>query len=127
MNADPAASTSPRLLLVYHADGGRWQALRDAAHKLVSPDTYPCTLCTLTHGVVRERSAWRAFRARHGTTVAIWHRDEFAAAFPDQPIRTPCVMARASDGMMHEVLSPAAIAAISDVDGLIARLAVLLG
>jgi len=116
MSADPAASTTPRLLLVYHADSGRWQVLRDAAHKLVSPDAYPCTLCTLTHGVMGERSAWRAR-----------NRDEFVAAFPDPQIRTLCVLARASEGTLHEVLSPTAIAAIDEVDGLIARLAVLLG
>jgi len=127
MSASPPANAIPRVLLIYHTDGGRWQALRDAAHKMVSPTSYPCALCTLTHGVFRARGPWRDFQARHGTAVAVWHRDEFVAAFPDQAIRTPCVLARTAEGSLHEVLSPAAIAVIDDVDGLIARLAVLLG
>ncbi len=39
------------LLFVYNADSGLVAGLFDSAHKLLSPSTYQCQLCTLTHGV----------------------------------------------------------------------------
>jgi hypothetical protein len=48
-----------QLIFVYNADSGGLNTLFDIAHKVVSPETYSCSLCMLTHGVLSERTAWK--------------------------------------------------------------------
>ena len=38
----------PRLLFVYNADTGLFNALADSAHKILSPQTYQWVLCEVT-------------------------------------------------------------------------------
>ena len=40
----------PKLLFVYNAETGFFNKLVDFAHKIISPKTYPCSLCALTYG-----------------------------------------------------------------------------
>ena len=40
--------TTRTLIFIYNANGGIFSAMADAAHKLVSPETYPCSLCAIT-------------------------------------------------------------------------------
>ena len=75
--------TGPRIVLVYNADSGRFNALLDMAHKLFAPETYQCDLCAITHGVFREREAWARFVERLPLPVAYLHRDEFRARHPE--------------------------------------------
>ncbi|WP_266206038.1 hypothetical protein [Pontibacter kalidii] len=41
---------APKLLFVYNAETGFFNKLTDFAHKIISPKTYPCSLCALTYG-----------------------------------------------------------------------------
>lgn len=66
-----------RLLVVYNADAGRLHAAVDSLHKLISPATYSCDLCRLTHGPIRMKSAWRAFVESPDLPVRVIHRDEY--------------------------------------------------
>ena len=115
-------AAEPTLLLVYHADSGRWNALWDIAHKVISPDSYPCALCALTHGAFSERSTWGAFRQRHAEGLLILHRDDFQRQYPDMSITTPCVLAREPHGTWLTMLATAEIQGLAGVDALIARL-----
>jgi hypothetical protein len=69
------------LIFVYNADSGRLSALFDAGHKIVSPETYKCNLCTLTHGSFTERKAWKTFRESADLNLTFLHRDEFEEQF----------------------------------------------
>lgn len=115
-------TTPMGLLLVYHADSGSWRAMWDSAHKLFSPDTYPCSLCAFTHGLWGEVAAWKSFRERHPGAITVMHRDEFHRAFPGRQLATPSVFQVASDGSLTEALDAQAITACIDVDGLIEAL-----
>lgn len=68
---------SMKLIFVYNAVSGAVQALLDTAHKIVSPDTYPCELCDLTHGVFKEREEWLRFRESLDIPTLFLHKDEF--------------------------------------------------
>jgi hypothetical protein len=39
-----------KLLFVYNADSGLFNSIAEAAHKIVSPQTYRCDLCRITYG-----------------------------------------------------------------------------
>jgi len=81
------------LIFVYNADGGKLSALFDAGHKIVSPHTYKCNLCTLTHGTFTERKAWKAFREAVSLNLIFLHKDEFERQF-DNKFSYPIVLRR---------------------------------
>ncbi len=66
-----------RLLFVYNADSGLLNTTKDIGHKLFSPATYDCFLCSLTHGTFRENPEWKTFRQGSSTEMVFLHRDEF--------------------------------------------------
>ena len=71
-----------KLVFVYNADAGFFHALSDFAHKIVSPDTYPCSLCMLTHGKLGMREEWKSFVEGLELPAEFLHRDEFKSNYP---------------------------------------------
>ena len=69
------------LLFIYNADAGKLHAAIDVAHKLLSPGTYSCNLCQLTHGLLREHRAWAEFKKRAKEELVFYHKDEFEAKY----------------------------------------------
>lgn len=73
--------THTKLIFVYNANSGFTSRLFDLGHKLVSPSTYPCSLCTLTHGLTGEKQAWKYFQREMNIGMAFLHKDEFEQQF----------------------------------------------
>ena len=115
------------LLIVYNADGGIFSALADALHKVVSPATYPCSLCAMTYGPVAMRGRWRNFLARLPQTKRFYHRDDFAAAYPDSVVALPAILTRAPGHAPRLLVSAAELDAASGLEGLIEMMRVRLG
>ncbi len=63
-----------RLIFVFDADSGAWDALVDSAKKVLRIDG--CNLCQITHGLVAEKPEWRECRKALGVPVEYVHRDE---------------------------------------------------
>ncbi|RTE53629.1 GTPase [Arenibacter aquaticus] len=71
------------LVFVYNAQSGIANALLDSAHKMLSPKTYDCGLCAITHGVMGENRKWKDFRRSWGVSMEFLHSDEFSKKYPD--------------------------------------------
>jgi hypothetical protein len=69
------------LVFVYNADRGFFNLMADISHKMLSPTTYPCNLCALTHGAFSMRKEWRDFLAKIKPPLTFMHRDEFRKEF----------------------------------------------
>ncbi|MBK1724590.1 hypothetical protein [Thiocystis violacea] len=87
----------PTWLFVYNADTGLFNGLADAAHKILSPETYACALCKVTYGWFGERGVWRDFLASLNADCRFLHRDEFQARFPEARIALPAVLRLVDD------------------------------
>lgn len=111
---------SRKLLFIYNADSGRLNTAFDMAHKLISPSTYKCNLCSLTHGVFSERELWKAFREASGDDLVFLHRDEFEARYPEQPAY-PVILLEQDNGLTV-LLSAEEIRPFESVDRLINEL-----
>jgi hypothetical protein len=70
-----------KLVFVYNANAGLLNSLLDLAHKVISPATYPCSLCAITYGT-RMRPEWKAFIDSLPIPSEFLHRDELAAIYP---------------------------------------------
>jgi len=88
----------PTLVFVYNADSGFLNSLFDIGHKLVSPATYSCRLCSLTHSTFRMRSEWRGFVERLGVPVEFLHRDEFSGRYRLAAVQLPAVYLKSESG-----------------------------
>ena len=69
------------LVFVYNADRGFFNMMADISHKVLSPSTYPCNLCALTHDAFSMRKEWRDFLAKIKPPLTFLHRDEFRKEF----------------------------------------------
>lgn len=67
-----------KLIFVYNADSGLLNSMKDWAHKVVSPQTYTCSLCALTYDNLGMRRPWREFIQGLDYEVEFLHRDELA-------------------------------------------------
>lgn len=108
------------LLFVYNADGDLGSRLLDAAHKALSPATYPCGLCAITYGPLGVRPAWRAFVDALPVPVAFLHRDTFRARYGDRPL--PAVLFETNKGCLDEVVPASELVADPDPEADLERL-----
>ncbi|MBI5659455.1 MAG: GTPase [Nitrosomonadales bacterium] len=53
----------------------------DIAHKVISPSTYQCALCSLTHNALSEKSEWADFRKSSRHDLQFLHKNEFEAQY----------------------------------------------
>jgi hypothetical protein len=72
-----------KIIFVYNANTGFFNALTDSAHKLFSPKTYSCNLCKLTHGLTSMKSDWADFIKSLNIELEFLHKDEFKEKFPN--------------------------------------------
>lgn len=110
----------PRLILVYNADGGLLNAVKDAVWKVVRPASYPCSLCALTYGWVSMYGAWRRFLDSQPHTKIFHHRDDFAAAFPGFPVALPAILLAEGNAPPQLLVSAAELDALPDLGALMA-------
>jgi hypothetical protein len=107
-----------QLIFVYNADSGGLNTLFDIAHKVVSPETYSCSLCMLTHGVLSERTAWKSFRESSAIPMVFLHRDEFEHRY-DALQSYPVVLQAQEDDRLEVLLTTEDLQKLSTVEALI--------
>ncbi len=114
----------PELVFVYNADSGLLHRAFDAAHKAVSPETYRCDLCKLTHGALREKERWRAFVVSLPWPVRFLHRDDAEREWPELDVAWPAVLFFRNDLPAPAILIDAeGFSELTDVEELIGVLA----
>ena len=93
-------AVEPKIVFVYNADSGVFNALTDAAHKILSPQTYPCSLCALTHSALGMRREWKQFLDGLGVPLEFLHADELRARHPAAAgVPLPAVFRRRGEGL----------------------------
>jgi hypothetical protein len=80
-----------KLVLVYNAKSGVGNAIADSIHKFVSPETYPCQLCDLTHGYFWEKKQRSEFIHWLHIPIELYHKDEIPSKFSHVPV-PPCIL-----------------------------------
>jgi hypothetical protein len=108
-----------RLVLVYNAEDGFFNALTDWAHKAFSPSTYACALCRYTAGVAGLKTPWKTFLDLLPLQKKFFHRTEFKTAFPQQAAITLPVIMLGSKGSLEVLVSAEEIKATGGVMTLI--------
>lgn len=105
------------LLFVYKADSGLFNTATDIAHKILSPATYECKLCALTHGYFTMRKEWAGFLEELGVPCEFRHRDELQGEPGVDPGMLPAVY-RWKDKAWQPCARPQQIEACADLNEL---------
>lgn len=111
-------STAAQLIMVYNADGDKVSVLLNMAHKIVSPSTYECSLCAITHGAFTMRARWKEFLKQFSRKPRELHRDEFLAEFPDTAISFPAILVRFGNEAPRVLVTSVGLNTVSDIDEL---------
>lgn len=96
----------PALVFVYNADSGVFNRLSDIAHKILSPETYACNLCALTHTSFGMRREWRNFIETLNLPVEFLHADQLKSRYGKSNHALPIVYKKTGEHL--EILLDAA-------------------
>lgn len=72
-------------------DSGLFNTITDIAHKILSPATYACNLCALTHGHFKVREEWVDFLNTLDADCEFLHRDEVRQRYPGIDVQLPAI------------------------------------
>jgi len=87
------------LVFVYNADSGLVNTLLDIGHKIVSPQTYSCNLCALTHSTFSMRDEWKQFVAHLDCQIEFLHRDELSERYGLHDVALPAIFLKIPTGL----------------------------
>ena len=107
-----------KIILVYNADNGFFNAVNDWAHKFFSPSTYQCSLCKYTYGLTGMLMPWKKFIESLDFPAEFLHRSEFRQLHPDVKTDLPAVIATTKRGL-EVLLRPEQISAAGELESLI--------
>ncbi|MBD3610090.1 MAG: hypothetical protein HUJ30_06030, partial [Gammaproteobacteria bacterium] len=97
------------------ADSGKFNAIKDTIHKIISPGTYECNLCDITHGYFSMNKQWKDFLSELDVEIRFLHKDEFLSSHASYKTELPVIMLQASDEL-ETFISSQEINACLDVD-----------
>lgn len=86
-----STTTKPFILFVYNAESGIFNTVTDIAHKIFSPETYTCNLCSLTYGTFTIRKEWQLYLEELEADFEFLHKDELSEKYDITPIELPAV------------------------------------
>lgn len=112
---------SDKLIFVYNANSGVINGLLDFAHKLISPQTYACSLCRVTYGNTGMKGQWREYVNSLPYQVEFLHRDELTQKYPElSAIELPAgLVLNGKQKTPHVIISATEFNAQRDVTSLI--------
>lgn len=107
----------PHIIFVYNADSGLFNTITDIAHKVISPATYSCQLCSLTHSYFSVKKNWTSFLEGLDAKLEFLHRDEVHAKYGLSELTLPVVLLN-HDNQLTTWISTAEINDCSSMDAL---------
>ena len=109
------------IIFVYNANSGILNLLKDVAHKIMSPSTYPCSLCGLTYNTFNENATWKDYRKKKSSEFLFLHKDEFESQYTAATFKYPAVL-KEEYGQLEPLLQPSEINKMNSVEQLIQKL-----
>lgn len=107
----------PQLVFVYNADSGLFNTLTDIAHKIISPSTYSCNLCSLTHSYFAVKKDWTEFLSGIDAELEFLHKDELAEKYGLTKLSLPVILLN-KNNQLEEWISTAEINECSQIEDL---------
>ena len=85
------------LIFIYNAKSGLYQAAVDWTHKIISPGTYECSLCSLTYGNLGKYNKWSKFLETINMNKSFIYDDQLSDLSIYNNELLPCIFLREDD------------------------------
>lgn len=105
-----------QVLFVYNVNSDLFSAASGWVHKILSPSSYQCHLCTLTYGDFFVKQEWKSFTEMLPVKTVFLHKDEFAGK-SEFEVPLPAVFFQSEDGI-KEIISQAELNSFQSLDEL---------
>jgi hypothetical protein len=93
-----------RLLFIFDANSGKLGSFVDSAKKVLMLNG--CALCTITHGILGEKSEWKDCKVALGVPIDYLHRDEVNGPLKELVDgKLPCIVALLEGGRYEPLVS----------------------
>jgi len=92
------------LIFIYNAHSGKINTLIDFTHKMVSPNTYQCQLCSLTYGNFGMKKDWKDFLNELDGKITFLYQDQLPN-LNYTPSQIPCILVKINDNNIQEIIS----------------------
>ena len=109
------------IVFIYNAKSGTVNSLIDWAHKIVSPDTYKCSLCSITYDNFGKRAEWSTFLREIKIKSSFIYKDNIINDWKFKDASLPCAYLKKSNDMKL-LISSDEMKAHKDLDELIGSL-----
>jgi len=107
-----------KILFIYNANSNLLFAMSDMLHKIISPESYQCSLCKLTHGYFQSFPAWKAFIEQLKIPHQVLHKDEFESLYGQSNLALPAIT-EAIDGELKLLVTKEQLDQIKSLDELL--------
>ena len=87
------------IIFIYNAKSGTVNSLIDWAHKIVSPDTYECSLCGITYDNLGKKAEWSAFLREIKIKSSFIYKDQIINDQKLKDVSLPCAYLKKSNDM----------------------------
>ncbi len=118
----PMGGKMRKLIFVYNAKAGMLAGVMDSVHKIVSPDTYKCSLCAVTHGFFNMHKAWGRYLKSLPYQTEFYHRRDFFKTYPHARGTALPLVAFVDEGRITPLLSAEMLKPLKTVELLMAAL-----
>lgn len=93
------------LIFIYNAESGLFNSVSDYLHKVMSPETYACSLCQITYGNLGMKKEWKDFLKSLPFKKTFLHKDELESIAMDAPKSLPAILLKREGKEVFELLS----------------------
>lgn len=86
---------------IYNAKGNWANSIFDLAHKIISPDTYECNLCKITHDAFTESKKFKELKQKY--RITLWHIDDYELKHQKETSYPTIIFRDASDKEINRI------------------------
>ena len=110
------------LIFIYNAKSGIANAFIDWGHKIISPETYDCNLCSITYNNFGKEKKWSDFLKKINIQSRFYYIDHLKdLTFVNDDIKLPCIFIK-QDNEFKLIIDSKELNTFVSVDQLITRL-----
>lgn len=82
---------SKKIIFIYNSQSGLNNAMIDFFHKIISPKSYECNLCSLTYNNWGKRKRWRKFLESTNKKIYFYYKDNLSELGLPEDTKLPAV------------------------------------
>tara|TARA_B000000460_G_scaffold14250_1_gene9850 strand:- start:406 stop:1254 length:849 start_codon:yes stop_codon:yes gene_type:complete len=116
----PENKTDTKLIFIYNSKSGFINEITDLAHKMISPETYPCDLYALTYDTFAMKQEWSNYIDHLPMKTVFMYKDKLTENVMKN-MELPAVFLLKNDSLIN-VLSEKEFNNIDDLEGLISKI-----